>query len=122
MEQQALMSPASISWREVWPGVMTSVIAGCPEDEDSPFVVLYRTSVPLEMGTHSHPREERLTVLDGSLELGFGESSADSEMQSLGPGSYAVIPGGVPHRLRYAAGSLVQIHGRGRFETRRLQR
>jgi len=113
----ALPSPASIVWTEVWPGVMTSVLAGTPEEAGSPFVVLYRTSAPVLMTAHSHPGEERVTVLHGSVELGLGETEGD--VQELGPGSYAVIPGGVRHSVRYREGSLVQVHGVGPFDTRK---
>jgi len=112
----ALPSPASIEWTEVWPGVMKSVLAGKPEQAGSPFVVLYRTSAPVEISAHSNPSEERVTVLHGCVELGLGEPGG--AVQELGPGSYAVIPGGVPHSIRYREGSLVQVHGVGPFDTR----
>ena len=110
-------SPASIPWREVWPGVMTSVLVGKPKEEGSRFVLLCRTSVPLMMETHCHRAEEHVTVLFGSLELGLGETSGEPRLQTLGPGSYAVIPAGVPHFMRYTAGTIVQIHGFGPFES-----
>jgi hypothetical protein len=108
-------SPASIEWRELHPGVLTSVLAGRPETEGAPFVLLYRTAVPLTMRSPSHPDERHVTVLGGSLELGIGETFDETEIEMLGPGSYAVIPGGVPHVLRCSSGSIVQIHGVGPF-------
>ncbi|HKC24545.1 MAG TPA: cupin domain-containing protein [Thermoanaerobaculia bacterium] len=117
MAERVLSSPASIPWREVRPGVMASVLTGRLEDAGSTFVVLYRTSAPVTMERHSHPGEERVTVLQGCLEIGFGETEEESRIQALGPGSYAVIPAGVPHFLRCRAGTIVQIHGVGPFET-----
>jgi uncharacterized RmlC-like cupin family protein len=117
MDDRVLSSPALIPWTEIRPGVMASVLIGRPGDAGSAFVVLYRTSVPVRTETHSHPREERVTVLGGSLDLGFGESENESPVQVLGPGSYAVIPGGVPHFMRCGAGTLVQVHGVGPFQT-----
>lgn len=116
MVVQDLTSPHSILWREVLPGVSTSVLAGRPEEPGSPFVVLYRVAIPLVMPTHAHAEEEHVTVIDGTLEIGVGDSFDASALEELGPGSYAVIPGGVRHCMRYAAGSVVQIHGIGPFD------
>jgi len=111
-------SPSSITWTEVQPGVLTTVLAGIPEADGSPFVVLYRTAVPMVMRTEPHARERHVTVLNGSLELGVGDTPDDTSLATLGPGSYAVIPGGVPHVMRCTSGSIVQIHGVGPFDAK----
>jgi len=108
----------SITWTEVQPGVLTTVLAGAPDADGSPFVVLYRTAVPLVMRTPPDSSERHVTVLNGSMELGVGDGTEESPVETLGPGSYAVIPGGVPHVMRCSSGSIVQIHGVGPFLAR----
>jgi quercetin dioxygenase-like cupin family protein len=44
---------------------------------------------------HSHTHDETIVVLRGKLELGFGE-----RRQTIGPGGYAVIPGGTVFTLK----------------------
>jgi len=41
---------------------------------------------------HSHPHEQVTTVLEGEFEL-----TVNGETRRNGPGSVAVIPGGLPH-------------------------
>jgi quercetin dioxygenase-like cupin family protein len=110
-----LSSPASIRWTSVQPGVETSVLLGSPEEAGTPFVVLVRTAIPVVTEAHVSSREEHVTVLDGQLQIGVGDASEGQPVQTLGPGSYAVIPRGLRHFLRCAAGSLLQIHGIGPF-------
>src|SRR6185369_14308726 len=94
MDVPALSSPSSIRWTRIQPGIEKSVLAGRPEEPGTPFVVLVRTAVPVETQPHAHPGEEHVTVLDGQLEIGVGEGEP---VQTLGPGSYAVIPSGLRH-------------------------
>ena len=119
MDSRPLSPPVAITWKQVWPGMMTSVLAGSPEEAGSPFVVLYRTSAPMVTDTHSQPCDESVTVLSGTLELGVGNEFQEAALRPLGPGSFAVIPGGTPHFMRYAAGSIVQVHGVGPFALER---
>ena len=45
-----------------------------------------------ELPTHTHPHEQVANVVEGTFEL-----EVSDERRIVGPGSVAVVPGGVPH-------------------------
>ena len=63
--------------------------------------------------SHWHPEDEHATVIAGEISLGLGEKYLLDSLRSLKAGSYAPIPRRQPHFTRYAAGSIVQVHGIG---------
>ena len=52
-------------------------------------------------------------VIAGELSLGLGERFSADVLRPLALGSYALIPRRQPHFTRYAAGTIVQVHGIG---------
>jgi quercetin dioxygenase-like cupin family protein len=62
---------------------------------------------------HTHPADERITVLQGTWHLGFGESFDASRLKALPTGSFVVIPAGTPHFHSTENEAIVQVHGVG---------
>jgi mannose-6-phosphate isomerase-like protein (cupin superfamily) len=57
---------------------------------------------------HTHKTTEILSIVSGTLDIGFGTTVNRNNMQALGPGTVVVIPAGVPHYSMPGGGSTVQ--------------
>jgi quercetin dioxygenase-like cupin family protein len=91
----------------------TTVLLGDPETPGDFYVMRYRTLIACDVPAHWHPEDEHVTVIAGEVSLGFGEKFLVEALRQLAAGSYALIPRKQPHFTRYAAGSVVQVHGIG---------
>lgn len=53
---------------------------------------------------HTHPDTRYTTVLSGTLRVGFGKDTDDSDMVAVPAGAVYVVPANVPHTLSAADG------------------
>ena len=65
---------------------------------------------------HTHPTDEHVTVIQGILTLGFGESADETQMRVLPTGSYVTLSKGVPHFNRMNGETILQFHGIGPYD------
>lgn len=91
----------------------TTVLSGDPEQPGNFYVMRYRVLIACDVPPHWHPEDEHATVIAGEISLGLGRKFLAEALRSLTAGSYALIPRNLPHFTRYAAGSVVQVHGMG---------
>jgi quercetin dioxygenase-like cupin family protein len=82
---------------------------------DEPGAHTYRVRIPagLRVEPHTHPADERITVLQGPWYLGLGESFDTSRLKALPAGSFVIIPAGTPHFISTENEAIVQAHGVG---------
>lgn len=96
-------------------GTMIAVLEGNPKAEG-----IFTMRVKLPPGglliPHTHPREERVTILEGRVFVGFGEVVDWSSGTRFNPGDYYVNPSGAPHFVWSNEGAIVQITGMGPWE------
>jgi hypothetical protein len=92
----------SISWGPPGPnGVKSVVLQGKDGVAGDPYT--YAVFIPAGLDAHhslhSHPSDARVTVIQGALKLGFGETEemAIANIKSYPVGSYAFVPAGVKH-------------------------
>lgn len=72
---------------------------------------------------HTHPRDEMVTVIRGTWYLGAGERFDAAKLKGYPPGSFIVIPAGVPHFVATREGPvIVQLSGTGTFGTDYLEK
>ena len=72
---------------------------------------------------HMHPQDELVTVIEGTWYLGEGEKFDPAKLKGYGPGSFIIIPAGVPHFVAAKDGNvIVQISGTGKFGTVYLEK
>ena len=90
-----------------------TVLFGDPDTSGGLYVMRYRVLVVCDVPAHWHPEDEHVTVIGGEVSLGFGERFSADVLRPLAAGSYALIPRRQPHFTRYAAGTIVQVHGIG---------
>lgn len=77
----------AIEWVEVRPGVARKGFSG-----NGATVALHRLAPGHEPKPHSHPNEQIVYIIEGTVKFHIG-----SETTRLGPGMLALVPRGVEH-------------------------
>ncbi len=109
----------ALPWRPGPPtlpaGARVAVLEGNPSQ---PGIFTMRVQLPAgsRLAPHTHPRPERVTVLSGSVGVGFGEQVDGSAIRRFHAGDYYMNPPDVPHYVDIAETSVVQITGEGPWE------
>jgi quercetin dioxygenase-like cupin family protein len=112
---QVLITPESLRWTgapSLPPGAKVAVLEGDPRAA-GPFTMRFQFPSDYRIPPHSHPADERATVLSGTLYLGTGDKADRSRARALPAGSYAVTRAGQPHFAFTREPTVVQVHGTG---------
>ena len=89
-------------------GVETVVLEGDPRGPGL-FTLRLRAPAGTRLAPHTHPQPERVTVLEGSIGVGFGPTYDQTRLKVFRAGDYYVNPPGAPHYVSFAADSVVQV-------------
>ena len=65
------------------------------------------------LGPHTHPADERVTVLSGSVQVGFGETFDPAKGKTFTAGAFYVTPTPMPHFVWTDEGCVLQVTGIG---------
>src|SRR5262249_42624408 len=98
-------------------GAEVGVLFGDPEFPGGEYAVRFRTSREIRVPPHWHPEDEHVTVLEGSLSLGFGDVFETGLLKSLPPGSYVCVPRQTNHFALYGVGTVVHVNGIAPFKS-----
>lgn len=114
-EYNAVMPP-DVKWADtpsIGPGVKSAVIDGDPKSS-GPFVMRLKVPPKTKIGVHTHPTDENVTVLSGTLYFAAGDKFDTKMAKSFGPGSYFSIGKGAP-MFAYTGDkeAVLQLHGNG---------
>ena len=114
-EYASVMSP-DVKWNDapsVGPGAKVAVIAGDPKSS-GPFVMRLKVPPKTNIKVHTHPAEENVTMLSGTLHFAAGNKFDTKATKAFGPGSYFSIGQGQP-MFAYTGDkeAVLQIHGNG---------
>lgn len=114
-EYTAVMPP-DIKWNDapsIGPGAKTAVIAGDPKSSGS-FVMRLKVPPKTKIKVHTHPADENVTILSGTLYFAAGDKFDAKMAKPFGPGSYFSIEKGKP-MFAYTRdkGAVLQLHGNG---------
>ena len=72
---------------------------------------------------HTHPKDELVTVIEGTWYLAEGSQSDSTNLKPYPAGTFIVIPAGVPHFVAAQDGTvIVQLYGTGKFQTDYLEK
>ncbi|HEU4886589.1 MAG TPA: cupin domain-containing protein, partial [Thermoanaerobaculia bacterium] len=93
----------------------SAVLEGNPRAEGM-FTMRIRVPAGSALGPHWHPRHERVTVLSGAVELGFGSVASKASVVRYGAGSFYVNPPRVMHYLYFPEATEIQLTGQGPWE------
>ena len=95
-----------------------AIIWGDPAKEGEPFLFRLRGSTAgatTPVPPHSHPTDERITVLSGVFCMGMGDTYDPAACEDMQAGSYMVMPKGV-HHFAVAKNSVIEVYGVGPFK------
>ena len=117
----ALYTADNIPWQDVGNGMKRASLYGDPSKAGEIFA--FRLSVPdgFEMGAHTHPVAEHMSVISGKFYIGIGEKLDREKAVEYGPGSYAVVGADVPAYMFAVGRTVVEVHGVGPLTTEFLE-
>ena len=111
--QPVRVTPDELTWKLNPAGAQQAIIAGDPQKAG---VYVLRTWLPagLQVQPHFHPDERIVTILSGTLLVGYGEQFDESKMKGLPAGSLFTEPSKQPHFVWAKDGEVVvQVIGHG---------
>ena len=118
-EVQHVVRAADIEWRPCPPnlpaGCQIAVLEGNPQSEGI-FTARFRLSEPFYLQAHTHPKDERVTVLKGQVSVAFGVNTTREDARHFGPGDYYVNFKGAVHSVWADESTEIQITGLGPWE------
>jgi quercetin dioxygenase-like cupin family protein len=93
-------------------GAQFVVLEGDPSKEGA-FTMRLKLPSNYRIPPHTHPKVERVTVLQGSFRLGSGRHFDEQKMQRLTAGSFFIMPPGMEHYAATDQETIVQLNGFG---------
>ena len=116
MTTPTIVTPDKLTWSPIKgvDGAWMAVIYGDPTKAGSLYTMRIKLADGTKVPMHTHNDTERVTVLSGSVM--FGANSADmSQAKTYGPGTFVLIPAGVPHWVVAKGETILQSTGMGPF-------
>jgi quercetin dioxygenase-like cupin family protein len=115
---QVVQRPATIEWGPCPPGPLAgegcrmAVLEGDPKTQQL-FTIRVRTTEPFVLPPHTHPGNERVTVLEGALSVGFGDTVDKAASVRFEAGDYYVNRAGAHHFVWSDEPMTIQLTGIG---------
>jgi quercetin dioxygenase-like cupin family protein len=112
-------TPEAVVWTDGPPtlpaGSKMAVLEGSPRAEGM-FTMRVRVPAGAAIPPHWHPRQERVTILSGEVDLGFGTVANKASVTRYPAGSFYVNPPRVMHYLFFPKATEMQMTGIGPWE------
>src|SRR3954463_14611746 len=113
------ITPEAVVWTDgpatLPPGSKMAVLEGSPKS-DGMFTMRVRIPAGSAIPPHWHPRQERVTILAGAVDLGFGSVANAGNTKRYRAGSFYVNPPRVMHFLYFPEATEMQLTGVGPWE------
>ncbi len=114
-----MLTPGEEKWtsgpKSLPPGAEAVVLDGDPAKK-GPFVLRVKMPAGYKIAPHTHPRQERITVISGKFQLGHGGKFDEAKLQDLAQGSFFSLPPGMQHFGRASEEAVLQLNGDGPWE------
>ena len=111
-------APPEVQWGPapaVFPaGAQMAVMQGDPSKPEL-FTVRLRFPNGYKVAPHTHPTDEHVTVISGTLNVGMGTTVDRSHMLKLSAGGFVTAPAEHPHYAIAEGTTVVQVHAMGPF-------
>ena len=109
-------APDAIKWKDGPPslpkGAQVAVLEGDPSKEGM-FVMRIKFPNGYHIPAHTHPKPERVTVIQGTFHLAMGDNPKKEDAKTLTAGTYGVWSPGMVHAVWIEGETIVQLHGIG---------
>ena len=111
--------PDTVPWSPASPampaGTQIAVLEGDPKAKRW-FTIRLKLPAGAVIAPHWHPRDERVTVISGTVAVGFGDSVDPAAVTRFGAGGFYVNPANSHHFVMFPEESVVQVTGIGPWE------
>jgi quercetin dioxygenase-like cupin family protein len=111
-----IVTPADLKWVDgpasLPKGSKMVVLEGDPTKEGQ-FVLRVKLPDGFRIAPHTHPKDERVTVLAGTLYLGMGGTFDEKAGTAMPAGSYGRTDAGMKHFGWVKGETVLQLHGTG---------
>jgi quercetin dioxygenase-like cupin family protein len=115
MDDHVSLASDQLKWSPISPayqkGAEMAVLAGDPT-KDGQYVIRIKAPAGYRVAPHSHPFDEHVTVISGSLILDGGDKLNDSKA-AIKAGAFVKMPKGMVHYAIFPELTIIQVHGRG---------
>jgi len=116
---QAQMNSGDLKWGAAPSGLpagaQLAVLSGDPGKQGM-FTIRLKFPAGYSVPPHHHPTDELVTVMDGQLSLGMGDTLDRDKAGILAQGGYVVAPANMNHYAFTTGGATVQITAHGPFQ------
>ena len=116
---QHVVHAKDIQWKPCPPnlpaGCEMAVLEGSPKSNDL-FTVRFKVSGEFIMPPHTHPKDERATILQGKAYVAFGKDATREDAKEFGPGDYYVNARNAIHTVWADSSTIIQLTGIGPWE------
>ena len=111
--QPVRVTPDELTWKPNPAGNQQAMLAGDPQ-KTGVYVFRVRFQAGFRNQPHFHPDERIVTIVSGTLLVGYGEQFDESKMKALPAGSVFTEPSKHPHFVWAKDGEVViQVIGHG---------
>ncbi|HEX5273198.1 MAG TPA: cupin domain-containing protein [Gemmataceae bacterium] len=111
-----IFTPKDVKWQDAPPslprGAKIAVLEGDPTKE-GPFVMRIKMPDGYRVPPHTHPKQERVTVISGTLNIGMGGTFDADKCKAMPAGSFGTWPAGMQHFGWMKGETVLQMHGTG---------
>ena len=111
-----IVNPTDIKWQDgpatLAKGAKVAVLEGDPSKE-GPFVMRIKLPDGFRVMPHTHPKDERVTVISGTLYLGMGDKFDEKAGKAMSAGYYGRTGAGMKHFGWVKGETVIQLHGEG---------
>jgi quercetin dioxygenase-like cupin family protein len=94
------------------PGAQVAILSGDPSKE-GPYVLRAKQPAGYKIPAHTHPKDENLTVISGSINVGMGPKLDETKGEKFTAGAYVLVPKDMEHYLWSTEETIIQVHGIG---------
>ncbi len=117
-------TPADFKWvdapRSMPTGTKMQALEGNPT-RSGLFTMRIKLPAQTTLMPHSHPQDERVTVLSGAAYIGFGNKVELAKAKPFTAGSYYVNPAKLHHYVYFGEETVIQLTGMGPWEIHYLK-
>jgi quercetin dioxygenase-like cupin family protein len=114
--EHVMQTLEEVQWGDAPPmlpaGAKIAVLSGNPGG-DGLYTVRLKFPAHYAIPAHSHPKDEHVTILQGTLFMGMGNKLDQGSGKALSVGSFAITPTGVNHYAYTDNEVVILLHGMG---------
>jgi hypothetical protein len=113
------VQPAALKWGPAPPGLppgsQMAIVVGDPSKAE-PYVLRAKVPRGWRVMPHTHPTDENVTVLSGTVHIAMGDKFDVKKGDALSAGGFFTAKQGMQHYFWVTSPSVIQVHGVGPFE------